>query len=313
MNFVVELKLGLSVSPQGEHVPLMQVVPLLHISDEEPLKPCDCSEIVAPKPKSRDLEYKPFLERVQYVLATFKDNEFNAATTVVTSPDIEGDSKGVTTYEEGIFLGMVGEHPVGLLTCGQGRDCEETMKRGICLFPNAEYLVAAGMCYGFSDGECRLGDVLISNMIIDLGNYRIGEKVESRGDRTTMKDQIKKIFCFNPKLAKKFEVAKGRNAKYLVGKIVSAPNLVNDADTKKKFRDAFKEEKKVYGGEMEGGEMLRLQKDGIEMPNGEKKFVQVIVIKSVTDFGEGKTDEWQFIGSQAAFNYVKDQMAIQAG
>ena len=282
---------------------------------EKPIKTGDSSEIVTPKARSSDLDYKPFLERVQYVLASFNKNEFNAATTVVTSPDIEGESAvGVTTYEESIFLGMVGQHPVGLLTCGQGRDCEKTMKRGIPLFPNAEYLVGAGVCYGFSDGQCKLGDVLISDLIIDLGNYRIGEEVESRGDHITMKDQIKSIFCFDPKRAKPFEVAKDRNAKYFVGKIVSAPNLVDDTDTKEKFRDAVKYNK-VYGGEMEGGEMLRLQKDGIEMPNSEnKKFVQVIVIKSVTDFADGnKTKEWQFIGAQAAFSYVKDQMVIQAG
>ena len=289
---------------------------------EKPIKTNDSSEIVTPKARSSDLDYIPFLERVQYVLASFNNNEFNAATTVVTSPDIEGESAvGVTTYEESIFLGMVGQHPVGLLTCSQGRDCEKTMKRGIRLFPNAEYLVAAGVCYGFRDKEdkewkledVKLGDVLISNMIIDLGNFRIGQEVESRGDHITMEDRIKSIFCFDTKRAKPFEVAKDRNAKYFVGKIVSATNLVDDTDTTRKIKDAVKG-KKVYGGEMEGGEMLRLQKDGIVMPNGKKKSVQVIVIKSVTDFADGKkTKEWQFIGAQAAFSYVKDQMAIQAG
>ena len=283
---------------------------------EEPIeKSGNSSEIVTPKARISDLDYKPFLECVRYVFATFNDNEFDAATTVVTSPDIEGDSKGITNYEEGsgIYLGMVGKHRVGLLTCSQGRDSEKTMKKGICLFPNAKYLVAVGVCYGFSSRECKLGDVLISDMIIDLGNYRIGDNIESRGDHVTTKEQVKNIFCHNPKHVKPFEVAKGRNAQYFVGKIVSAPNLVDDNDMKEKFKDAVKYNK-VYGGEMEGGEMLRLQKDGIVMPNGEKKFVEVIVIKSVTDFADGKkTKEWQFIGAQAAFNYVKDKMAMQPG
>ena len=290
-----------------------QLLNFFFILVEKPVKSGDSSEIVTSKSRFSDLDYKPFLERVQYVLATFNENEFNAATTVITSPDVEGYSKGITSYEKSIYLGMVGHHPVGLLTCSQGRNCEKTMKRGIRLFPNADYLVAAGVCYGFSHGQCKLGDVLISDMIIDLSNYRIGEEVKSRGDHTTMKDQVKSIFCFDTKQAKPFEVAKGRNAKYFVGKIVSSHNLVDDEVTKEKFKDAVKY-KKVYGGEREGGEMLRLQNDGIEMPNGEKKFVQVIVIKSVTNFADiKKTKEWQFIGAQAAFNYVKDKMAIQPG
>ena len=248
---------------------------------------------------------------MHYILATFNKNEFNAATTVITSP--EEDLKGVTEYDNNVYLGMIKPHPVGLLTCGHGKDCEDIIKRAVPLFPNAKYLVAAGVCYAFDGKGCKMGDVLISNQIIDLGNYQI-EDVESSGDHTTVKDQIKGIFCFNTTRVKKFEVTEeGRNAKYFVGIIVSASNVINDSHMKEKFRYCV-EHNEVYGGVMEGGVLLRLQKDGIKMPNGEKKFVQVIVIKSVTDFADGKkTKEWQFIGAQAAFNYVKDQIVIQPG
>ena len=55
---------------------------------------------------------------------------------------------------------------------------------------------------------------------------------------------------------------------------------------------------------MEDGELLRLQKDGIDMPDGSN--IQVIVIKAVADYANGtKNKEWQFIGAQAVFHYVK--------
>ena len=284
---------------------------LFSIFLEETPKKISFQKII-PKPRVSGHDYKSFLESVHYILATFNENEFNAATTIVTSP--EEDLKRVTKYDNNVYLGMIKPHPVGLLTCGHGKDCEDTIKRAVPLFPNAKYLVAAGVCCAFDDKDCKLGDVLISNQIIDLGNYRIGDVIQSSGDHTTMNEQIKGIFCFDTTRVKKFEVTEeGRNAKYFVGRIVSAPNLIDDSGMKMKFRYCVKYDK-VYGGEMEGGELLRLQKDGIEMPNGEKKFIQVIVIKSVTDFADGKkTKEWQFIGAQTAFNYVKDQMVIQSG
>ena len=222
--------------------------------------------------------------------------------------------RGVTNYDNNVYLGVIYDNPVGLLTCGHGRECEDTIKQAFPLFPNAKYLVAAGVCYAFDDKNCNLGDVLISNQIIDLGNYQIGDAIESLGDHTTMKDQIKSIFCSDTTRVKAFEVTEeGRNAEYFVGRIVSAPNLVDDSGMKEKFRDCV-EHIQVYGGEMEGGELLQLQNNGIKMPNGDKKFVEVIVIKSVTNFANGKkTKEWQFIGVQAAFNYVKDQIVIHAG
>ena len=267
---------------------------------------------ISPKPMLSGHDYEPFLERVQYVLATFNKNEFNAATTVITSP--EDGSEGVTNYASNVYLGMIEPHAVCLLSCGQGRDCEDTIRRAIPLFPNAKYLVAAGVCYAFNEKECKLGDVLISNKIFDLGNYRIGDVIEDRGKYTPMEDSIKGIFCFDTTRAKKFQVTEeGRNAKYFVGGIVSTPNLIDNSDMKDKFKDCVGY-KKVYGGEMEGGELLRLQKNGIVMKSGKTKNLEVIIIKAVSDFADGsKTKEWQSIAAQAAFNYIKDQMATQSG
>ena len=272
-----------------------------------------CNEIKTPKQKQDDLDYGEFCKRVQYVFSIVNDDEFNAATTMIMAPDIENGSDVITTIGVGVYIGMMERHPVGLIRHGPGRNCAETLKEGIKNFPNAEYLVAVGVCYGFSRVNTELADVLISKRIIDLGPYRISENsIEIRGDHTNMRDEIYNIFCINADQVEGLQVAHDRYAKHLVGKIVSGPNLVDNADFKEKIN--YQVKPKAYGGEMEGGELLRLQKDGIVMPDGSKKYIQVIVIKAVTDYADGtKNKEWQFIGAQAAFHYVKSKMDIQNG
>ena len=275
------------------------------------MKDNKCNEIKTSKPKQDNLDYRKFHERVQYVFSTVNDNEFNAATTMITAPDIEDGSDVITTINAGVYIGMMGSHPVGLIQHGPGRDCSKMLKEGIMNFPNAEYLVAVGVCYGFSHSNTELADVLISKDIIDLESCRISEEsIEIH--HTNMKDEIYNIFCVLPDQVTGLEVACDRYANHIVGTIASGPNLVDNTDLQVKINYHVKS--KAYGGEMEGGELLRLQKDGIDMPDGSKKYIQVIVIKAVTEYAFcSKNKEWQFIGAQAAFHYVKSKMDIQTG
>ena len=277
------------------------------------MKDNKCKEIKTSKRKHENLDYGEFCKRVQYVFSIVNDDEFNAATTMITAPDIEDGSDVITTMDVGVYIGMMGRHPVGLIRHGPGRNSAEILKEGIKNFPNAEYLVAVGICYGFSHVNTELADVLISENIIDLGPYSIyNDSIEICGDDTNMKDKIYIIFCTNAGRVKGLKVAHDRYAKHFVGTIASGPNLVDNADFKEKIN--FQVEPMAYGGEMEGGELLRLQKGGIVMPDGSKKYIQVIVIKAVTDYADGtKNKEWQFIGAQAAFHYVKNQMDLQKG
>ena len=108
-----------------------------------------------------------------------------------------------------------------------------------------------------------------------------------------------------------FKISTSRSAKHIVGAFVSGTLLVNDPDMKKKIEEEVRQE--ACGGEMEGGQLLRLQRDGITMPNGDqKRDVQVIVIKAVSDLGDGlKKDNWQFIGAQADFIMNQDERTIR--
>ena len=287
---------------------------------EEPLKANENDEIKAPKQKVDGInaEYDNFYLRVKYVFSIANDNEFNAATSLVKAPDIEGDNgrEKLTNISEGVYIGMVANHPIGLILHGTGRDCQRSLSNGLQLFPNAKHVVAVGVCYGFESNKekPRLGDVLISNRIIDLGSYKvIAERIISRGDDVRMRDEIYSVFCRRPNQETDFKIATSRSAKHIVGAFVRGTLLVNDPDMKKKIEEEVRQD--TCGGEMEGGELLRLQRDGITMPNGDqKRDVQVIVIKAVSDLGDGlKKDNWQFIGAQAAFHYATIKMKEQSG
>ena len=79
---------------------------------------------------------------MQYVFSTVNDSEFNATTTMIIASDIEDGSDVITTINAGVYIGMMGSHPVGLIRHGPGRYCSKILKEGIMNFPNAEYLVA---------------------------------------------------------------------------------------------------------------------------------------------------------------------------
>ncbi len=279
------------------------------ILEEMPLKSLKCEEIRVPKATMSGIDYQSFCERVEYVISAVNVNEFNAATTFISSPDIEGDNTQLTNYEPGIFLGMMKHHPVGLIYHGPGRQSADMLHDSLKCFPNVKYMLAVGVCYGFDRDMVKYGDVLISNQIEDLGPIRIANnKIVPRGGTVSIKDEIKSVFCKTPDLIEGLQVSSGRKAKHLVGKVVSSSILIDDPVLKKKITDSLTG--KLLGGEMEGGELLRLQENGVTMPDGSTKKIQGIIIKAVVDYADSeKTKVWQFIAAQAAFHYVEGKLA----
>ena len=285
---------------------------------EQPLKSNENDEIKAPKQMVDGInaKYDNFYLRVKYVFSIANDNEFNAATSLVEAPDIEGDNgrEKLTNISEGLYIGMVAKHPVGLILHDTGRNSQDLLIKGLQWFPNAKFVVAVGICYGCNKAKPQLGDVIISDRIIDLGSYKVTpDRLIKKGIDFPITNDLKSIFCRFPNRETHFQVSTSRSAKHIVGAIVSGTVLVDDPVMKKKIEEEVRQE--ACGGEMEGGELVRLQRHGITMPNGgQKRDIQVIVIKAVSDFADGtKNDDWQFIGAQAAFHYVTIKMKEQSG
>ena len=204
-----------------------------------------------------------------------------------------------------MYVGKIGKYPIGLIRTEKGMASLLNLQKGIPYFPNAKYLVAVGVCYVNSREEVRFGGVIISNEIQATGPAQnTKEGFVPRGGSKLMHPDIRHIFCDDRDFVPKFQVTKcGRNAKYYAKKILSAPWVNDDPALKKKLMDAAGN---AYGGEMEGEALTKLQDD---YPN-----IQVIVIKAVTDYGDGTKDKtWQLIGAQAAFHYVRHRIIEKSG
>lgn len=264
-----------------------------------------------PKKKIKEANYKRICSSVEVILHVVNNNEFNAATTFISAPSNESGYSApdtATKLKDRTCVGTFAGHPVGLVRTSPGRESHDELKQAIKEFPRAQYIVGVGVCYGFDREKTKLGDVVISDQITDLGDYRVNDdsSITPRGDMIGMTNSIKGIFCDNPREVEDFCVSNTqRTAAYRVGNIVSGPNLVDDRRLRNQIKIAVQPVPAV-GGEMEGKELIRLQKDGL--------IKGVIIIKAVVDYADGtKNKTWQFIGAKAAFHYVHCKMSERQG
>ena len=239
--------------------------------------------------------------------------EFEAATTYIKAPSNEKQNDSIkstaTEIQPRMWVGTFARHSIGLIKTDPGRGCAEKLQLAVEVFPNAKYVVAVGVCYGFPE-KTKYGDVLISQSIINLGDVRLGDVVKQRGERTQMKEEIRAIFCDSPNRPEGFVVSKHekdqRTARHLVGNIVSTTQLIADSTIRDKIYAAVNED--ANGGEMEGGELVIFQ----NRQTKKGKNISVIIIKAVVDFGDNrKNKSWQFISAKAAFHYVHCKLEIR--
>ena len=117
---------------------------------EQALKANENDEIRAPKQKVDGInaEYDNFYLRVKYVFSIANDNEFNAATSLVKAPDIEGDNgrEKLTNISEGVYIGMVANHPIGLILHGTGRDCQRSLSNGLLVYAMGQRITTIRRC-----------------------------------------------------------------------------------------------------------------------------------------------------------------------
>ena len=90
-----------------------------------------------------------------------------------------------------------------------------------------------------------------------------------------------------------------RKAKVVVGRLASGSFLLDDTGVKKSIKEQFKDAK---GGEMEGWILYTHIVE--EYPN-----LEVIIIKGVSDYGDGSKDgRWQLTAAMAAASYTHFQL-----
>ena len=262
-----------------------------------------------PPPTPSSAEHKEllaFTQEVKIILQTVNENEYQAAVTYLTPPS-DKFQKAVVFPSAGTVVGYFGVHRVALIQTDVGSNVGDYVQDAKDTFKNAKYVIGVGVGYAFNRDKYKFGDVLVSEKISDLRNWKIDKdgEVVNRGEIIAVVKDLKLIFCKDLQFDDEFEVAKpegdsedGRFAEVHAGTFASYAVLMDNKEMRDRFGAAVPE---VIGGEMEGGELLRFQT---------KKIIDgIIVIKGVVDYGDGTKEKgWQFTAAMAALAYTRDKL-----
>ena len=228
------------------------------------------------------------------------ENEYQAAVTFLKPPS-EMFSKAVIFPKACMVVGMFGEKKTALIQTEMGEDASEFIGEAIGTFPNAVYVIGIGVCYSFIESKHKLGDVLVSQQICNLTNFKFDSdgRVENRGETVGIKGDLNRLFCRD--LDHDFNVKKGiekRSSVVHSGTFLSYPMLLNNKAMRDKFHD---EVRTAIGGEMEGGQLIKFVHSS--------KVKGVIIIKGVVDYADGnKAKDWQFTSAIAALHYAESKL-----
>ena len=255
-----------------------------------------------PDQGTKEFEYvEKFRLRIEVILQTVNENEYQAATTVLEKP---GDmfERAVVFPKGGMVVGMFAKKRVALIQTDMGENAFDFIEDAIKTFPNALYVIGVGVCYSFDKEKYKLGDVLVSKKISNLANMKWDEKgqVENRGQIVQVVQDLRRIFC-SDLVQVPFKVSQSRSSKVHSGTIISHPMLISN----KEIRDKIHAEiRTAIGGDMEGGQLLRFEQ--------KRQIKGIIAIKGICDYADGKeAKDWQFISALAALHYTKSKLLFE--
>ncbi|WP_200308659.1 5'-methylthioadenosine/S-adenosylhomocysteine nucleosidase family protein [Streptomyces adelaidensis] len=152
-----------------------------------------------------------------------------------------------------------------------------------------DFLVAVGICCGTRPGRQELGHILVSAQLRMMDHRRVGDAggeplVTLRGDKVSA----------SPVLLDRLRAAEidWTGAKVHFGLMLSSSVLIDFAPLRDRMME---EERDALGAEMEGG--------GIHAA-ATRRHVPWIVVKAISDWGAGKTDEAHVPAARNAADFV---------
>ena len=260
--------------------------------DSRPAGPCSKAEHTA---------MKKFSEEVELILQTVNENEYQAAVTLLEPPN-KKFSNAVVFPKVGMVLGMFAKKKTALIQTKAGEGAGDFIEDAIKTFPSASYIIGIGVCFAFDKSKCKLGDVIVSEKINDLANFKFDKgRVEDRGQAIDVDNDLYRIFCQDLIHNPDFKVSEHRSSRVHSGRIISHAILLNNKEIRDKLHD---EVRTAIGGEMESGQLLKFQQKG--------KIKGIISIKGVSDYADGnKAKEWQFISALAALHYTRSKLLFE--
>ena len=249
-----------------------------------------------------------FAKEVVIILHTCNEKEYWAALERLQPPTTDNQSniqdRPIIYPQVGSVVGWFAGYKTAVVRTEQGNKCrDELMKALTESFPNGRVIIGAGIAYA-NDRKRKFADVLISDQIENFVQYRKeGDKITCHGQREEIEPNVQRVFvnpardwtdmqCFTCADSNRMSVAH-------IGCIVSAPTLVRDEVLRNQL---MKHTPNAIGGEMEGWVLLEMKKT---LKFQHNKYVEVIIIKAVADYGDLQTgDKWQWTAAKAAMDCI---------
>ena len=297
--------------------------------EEEPIHTLNDHKcmVLQPRPKEGTAELQAveiFARKVTIILHTVNNNETQAVLQEMEPLSLKPGVKGEGVKVEGVYnldivpnsiiVGMFGGYKSALVQTEQGEKCKPEIEAALKKLKNTKAVIAVGVAW--SNPKYKFGDVLVSKTIRKITNpkFNPGEIIarSSEFDSVPVSDDLSKTFTRNPISWNDFKCTKsdsGRTSSVYAGDIVSVPWLLADHKVRDAILETFPD---AIGGEMEGYELVKIQKDCRER----YRQLSVIIIKGAADYGDENKQagkKWQFTAAKAAASYAKHKLELTSG
>uniref|UniRef100_A0A1X7THF9 Nucleoside phosphorylase domain-containing protein n=1 Tax=Amphimedon queenslandica TaxID=400682 RepID=A0A1X7THF9_AMPQE len=254
--------------------------------------------------KLSEVEVKRIVKGIRILLMTATQNELSAVLGYLKPLDcrdkvIEIFINGTWIYvgKYGNFSVVVGRSAYAKSQQGPLEAAEVTKK--IMEIYKPKYIVAIGVCFGMDRNKVKLGDVIVSDLIVDLSTFKEEEgRIIPRGPQPPAGKTLSPFFGNTSGFEMKHsDEENAEKVEVHCGPILTSSALVNDDDFKKQLGKVRYD---ALAGEMEGAAIFSAAR-------GAKPIAEAIVIKAIGDWGDGKKEackSWKDFASYAAARYV---------
>ena len=219
---------------------------------------------------------------------------------------LDGRDKVIKSFIKGtwIYVGKYGEYSVVV-----GRSAYSKSQQGgldafavtnkIMEISQSKYIIAIGVCFGMDRSKVNLGDVIVSDFIVDLSDFRKEPRsIAARKPQPPAGVTLSPLFGDTSEFKMKHsDEENAKEVKVHCVPIVTSPALVDDEEFKKQLREVRPD---ALAGEMEGAAIFSAARHAHHKP-------EAIVIKAVGDWADGKKDGcrgWKDFASHTAARYV---------
>ncbi len=272
-----------------------------------------------------------FCHKVEIIAHTVNDNEKWAVLDLFQGPELNPNEpitkRPVDLYEPNwIVLGMFGGYRSALIQTERGVECRDEIKDALDIFPNAKFILAAGVTYGTNPNKIKYGDVLVSNFIDGVGNIKCTKEglIISRASSSRfmpVSRPLTNVFARGTATwygqggfectKKDIDTEGGRKSQVYSGVIISDKALVDDRDVRDNMKKMAPE---TIGRVMESvilGEIKQRLVRGKRVPPRE---LGVIIIKGVAYYADGsKEKNWHLTAAMAAASYAEHKLKLTEG